>query len=84
MPTVFDVANYFIVMMRTDCEEGQSDDLMTHLKLQKLVYYAQGFNLAINNEPLFSEPIEAGSMAPSVPSCTNITRHTDGPQSAPI
>jgi hypothetical protein len=32
MPTVFDVANYFIVMTKYDCKDGMNDDLMTHLK----------------------------------------------------
>ena len=59
MPTVFDVADYFIVRTWCDCESGLNDDLMTHLKLQKLVYYAQGFSLAYNNEQLFDEIIEA-------------------------
>lgn len=37
---VFDVANYFI--SRADKESGS---FMTHLKLQKLVYYAQAWSL---------------------------------------
>jgi uncharacterized phage-associated protein len=70
MPTVSDVADYFTVMMRVDCAEGASDDLMTHLKLQRLVYYAQGFSLALNGEPLFDEPIEAQFHGPfCVPLC---------------
>jgi uncharacterized phage-associated protein len=67
MPTVFDVADYFIVATRCDCENGQNDDVITHLKLQKLVYYAQGFSLAFNNEPLFDEPIEAWDHGPVCP-----------------
>ena len=62
MITVFDVADYFLA--KTDPELG---DLMTHMKLQKLVYYAQGFNLALYNEPLFSEPIEAWQHGPVCP-----------------
>jgi uncharacterized phage-associated protein len=40
---------------------------MTHLKLQKLLYYAQGFSLACNNESLFNEPIEAWEHGPVCP-----------------
>lgn len=39
---------------------------ITHLKLQKLLYYAQGLNLGINEEPLFSEKIEAWQHGPVV------------------
>ncbi|MDR0620893.1 MAG: DUF4065 domain-containing protein [Deltaproteobacteria bacterium] len=67
MPTVFDVANYFIVATRCDCEDEINDDVMTHMKLHKLVYYAQGFSLALNDEPLFDEPIEAWEHGPVCP-----------------
>jgi uncharacterized phage-associated protein len=59
MNTCFDVANYFL--KRQDLDAG---DLMSNMKLQKLVYYAQGFNLAITNAPLFKEPIEAWDHGP--------------------
>lgn len=42
-------------------------DLTSNLKLQKLVYYAQGFYLALNDEPLFLEIIEAWSHGPVIP-----------------
>ncbi|MDR3205074.1 MAG: DUF4065 domain-containing protein [Deltaproteobacteria bacterium] len=64
MPTVFNVANYFIVATKCDCEDGLNDDVMTHLKLQKLVYYAQGFSMVFNNEPLFDRDIEAWEHGP--------------------
>jgi len=35
-PTVFDVARYFL-----SCVDHGAGSLMTHLKLQKLCYYAQ-------------------------------------------
>jgi len=59
MNTCFDVANYFL--KRQDIDAG---DLMSNMKLQKLVYYAQGFNLAIADVPLFGEPIEAWDHGP--------------------
>lgn len=59
MNTCFDVANYFL--KRQDIDAG---DLISNMKLQKLVYYAQGFNLAITDEPLFVEPIEAWDHGP--------------------
>lgn len=40
---------------------------VTNLKLQKLVYFAQGFVLAYLNCPLFTEDIEAWTYGPVVP-----------------
>ena len=56
------VADYFLA--RVDQEEGE---LISNLKLQKLLYYAQGFYLALNGEPLFGEAIEAWTHGPVVP-----------------
>lgn len=52
------------VINRTDIEQGDS---ITNLKLQKLLYYLQGFWLAIYDQPLFDEPIEAWIYGPVVP-----------------
>ena len=62
MPSVHDVAHYFLSL--SDPAEG---DAITHLKLQKLVYYAQGFHLALYDKPLFDEAIEAWRHGPVVP-----------------
>jgi uncharacterized phage-associated protein len=62
MATVFEVANYFLSL--ADEEAG---DLVSNLKLQKLVYYAQGFHLALFDRPLFDDPIEAWTHGPVVP-----------------
>ncbi len=58
-----DVANYFLSLVDEDC-----GDSMTNLKLQKLLYYAQGFHLAIHDTPLFDEPIKAWFHGPVVES----------------
>jgi len=39
---------------------------VTHSKLQKLLYYAQGFHLALHNKPLFQEPIIASPTGATV------------------
>lgn len=62
MTTVHDVANYFLAL-----NDPQAGEVITHLKLQKLVYYAQGFHLAVFAEPLFPERIEAWRHGPVVP-----------------
>lgn len=41
---------------------------ISHLKLQKLSYYCQGYSLAINNTPIFSDKIEAWPHGPVVAS----------------
>lgn len=41
---------------------------VTNLKLQKLVYYAQAWNLALRNRAIFNEAIEAWVHGPVVPS----------------
>ena len=64
--TAQDVADYFLSIV--DEEQGDS---LSNLKLQKLLYYAQGFHLAIKNEPLFDEDIEAWTYGPVVPSVYN-------------
>ena len=55
------VAKYFI---KKNTEDGKGLD---KLKLQKLLYYAQAWNLVLNKEPLFSERIEAWVHGPVVP-----------------
>ena len=40
----------------------------TTMKLQKLLYYCQGWHLAWEGVPLFEEPIEAWANGPVVPS----------------
>ncbi|WP_096911015.1 Panacea domain-containing protein [Acinetobacter colistiniresistens] len=59
-----DVANYILWLEnRFEGSEG-----ITPLKLQKLVYYCQGFHLAMFGEELFPESIEAWLHGPVVPS----------------
>ena len=58
-----DVANE---LLKRAADNG-GGDLLTNLKLQKMLYYEQGFHLAYFNEPLFEEPIEAWQYGPVVP-----------------
>ena len=64
MPTARDVANHFLLIAAAD-EDGEG---LTHLKLQKLLYYAQGFHLAIFGQQIFPDQIEAWEHGPVVPS----------------
>lgn len=48
--------------------ENDNGELFSNMKLQKLLYYVQGFHLAAFSEPLFDEEIEAWMYGPVVPS----------------
>jgi uncharacterized phage-associated protein len=63
MSNVIDIAHWFLASI--DREAGDS---MTHLKLQKLVYYAQAWALARLDKSLFEEDFEAWTHGPIVPS----------------
>ena len=52
------------IVCKTDVEHG---DTLSNLKLQKLLYYMQGFHLAFFDEPFFNESIEAWTYGPVVP-----------------
>ena len=62
MLSAFDVAEYFLTIA-----ERQDKEPITNLKLQKLLYYAQGFHLAMFGKPLFKEAIERWTYGPVVP-----------------
>lgn len=63
--SAFDIAKYFLYKAQSETEEDH--ELISNLKLQKLVYYAQGIHLALYNKPLFSQRIEAWQYGPIVP-----------------
>ena len=58
MATALDVAHYFLAVA--------PEDGITHLKLEKLVSYAQAVCLAYLGQPLFQEDIEAWKLGPVV------------------
>lgn len=62
MLNCYQVADYFLSLQDEDAE-----DFISNLKLQKLVYYAQGFWLALYKDPLFNEEIEAWMHGPVIP-----------------
>jgi len=57
------VARYFIIRAYEDGIEAE----MTNMKVQKLLYYAQSLHLALYNEPLFAEEIQAWRYGPVCP-----------------
>jgi uncharacterized phage-associated protein len=55
------IANEFLARAFTSRRE------LTQMKLQKLVYIAHGWNLAVNGEPLVSDAVEAWEYGPVLP-----------------
>jgi uncharacterized phage-associated protein len=62
MTTAIQAAEYLLTL-----DERSEGDLTSNLKLQKLLYYAQGVHLALHKKPLFGEKIEAWQHGPVCP-----------------
>lgn len=60
------IAEWFLARNRRDLIDG-SDEAISNLKLQKLLYYAQGCTLALTGDPLFDDEILAWEHGPVVP-----------------
>lgn len=60
--TIFDVADYFLTLV-----DQASGSVMTHLKLQKLCYYAQAWHLVFTGNPIFENHFEAWAHGPVCP-----------------
>ncbi|MBS4034384.1 MAG: DUF4065 domain-containing protein [Ignavibacterium sp.] len=58
---VDNIADFFIYYA------NEFGDLLTNLKIQKLVYYSQAWYLALYDKPLFSEDFEAWVHGPVLP-----------------
>lgn len=71
MANVFDVANYFIYCSVNDKDidndEALNKEKVTHLKLQKLCFYAQAWSLVWNDKELFNGQFEAWIHGPVNP-----------------
>ena len=63
------VANYVIELANTRSAP------VTPMALQKLVYFAHGWHLAIAGQPLIAEPVEAWSYGPVIESVYRAFRH---------
>ncbi|MEH1806384.1 Panacea domain-containing protein [Nostoc sp.] len=61
MLSCFNVADYFIWLA------NETGSFISNLKLQKLVYYAQAWHLALNDTPLFPEDFQAWIHGPVIP-----------------
>jgi uncharacterized phage-associated protein len=67
--TAVKVADFFVWF----CHE--SGDLLTNLELQKYLYYAQGWYLALYDRPLFDDRLEAWPHGPAQPGTYGRFKH---------
>lgn len=65
--TASEVAKWFLAYNR-DVLAEEGGEYISNLKLQKLLYYAQGSFLAVTDSPLFDDPIVAWQHGPVVES----------------
>lgn len=65
-----DIAKKLIFKAQND--EPNGGERLTNLKLQKLLYYQQGYHLAAFGTPLFSEDVESWMYGPVVPSVYDV------------
>lgn len=61
MIRALDAANFFV-----DLAKSKNTD-MTNLRVNKLLYFAQGWSLVRTGKPLFNDEIEAWDLGPVVP-----------------
>jgi uncharacterized phage-associated protein len=74
-----DVAAYIIRWFQ---ESDESD--LTQLKLQKLLYYCQGYFLALSGQPLFNESVSAWEHGPVVAEVYDLYKGEHGRGKYPI
>lgn len=73
------VANYFLSKSKMGTDLG-----ITHLKLQKLVYFAQAWHLGLKGEPLFDSEIQAWIHGPVCPDLYNEYRNSSYKELEPV
>lgn len=62
--TPLDVVKFFLKLQNADSDSG---DVITNLKAQKLLYYAQGITLAKTGKALFNDDFVAWQHGPVIP-----------------
>jgi len=64
MAEALDVARYILQLAEFEAEP----EPITHLRLQKLLYYVQGWHLGLEGSPLFEDDFQAWAHGPVLPS----------------
>jgi len=77
-----DVSEFYIKIAN---DESLGGDGMTNMRLQKLLYFAQGKHLAATGRPLFDETIKAWPYGPVVPPAYNkYKKYSNGTIETPV
>jgi uncharacterized phage-associated protein len=77
--TAESVARYLVLLADAGGDDPASEpDYLTPLRLQKLLYYVQGWSLAVNGRPMFNDPIEAWKYGPVVRSVYEVFKALGG------
>jgi uncharacterized phage-associated protein len=76
--TYLDVASFFMAVA------NESGEVLTNLKLQKLVYYAQAWYLANNKKPLFEANFEAWVHGPVIPELYKLYKESGADSMIPV
>jgi uncharacterized phage-associated protein len=65
---VLELAKYLLYLSEKEAEQAGDEAVsdMDPMKLQKLLYYCQGYSLGLTGRPLFGDPIEAWQYGPVV------------------
>jgi uncharacterized phage-associated protein len=71
-----DTARYFIIK----AYDAGIDAQMTNMKVQKLLYYAQSLHLALYDQPLFADEIQAWRYGPVCPPAYRFYREFESKQ----
>lgn len=61
----------------TDTDKYDVYEGLTHLKVQKLLYFADGIHLAVNGEPLFNEKIYAWQHGPVIKEVYSLLKNNE-------
>lgn len=64
MATPINVANWFV----NNLSDHDAGEVVTHLQVQKLLYFAQAWHIMVLGRPLFDEDMQAWPHGPVVPS----------------
>jgi len=69
MTSYKEIADYFIAL------SNDTENLITNLKLQKLVYYTQAWHLGVFGIPIFEEDFQAWVHGPVMPDLYHTYKH---------
>jgi uncharacterized phage-associated protein len=79
MTTALEAAKYLIQLAAREPDEPEP---MTSMRVQKLLYYAQGWHVGLFNRPLFTDSIQAWKSGPVVPGVYETVRAAVGAEPA--